>query len=236
VALVRFFVIFFIGIGAALGAYATGTLDYLAQGHVARTWFAPTHSMILRVRDEANASSYCAPRYAIENDSNRRLVVLFSPGSAVYGIPYANTPTRAADLAPPDVATAYPAPGPDYSADSGPDVQPPAGEYGGNSGFSPPPDAAVPPPNTPPPAPLAPPTPPALHHVDRHAMAVEDDGGAIVEVGPGEKKIIGSGATPAAYDGPAPCDAGHVIKLKLTDCAVDGGLCGAAAMASQGGQ
>jgi hypothetical protein len=77
VGLIRFIVVFLLGIGAAFGAYATGGFGYAPQ-HPWNRWFAPSHPVVLRVR-EAGRESACEARYVIDNHSSRRVLVLVTP-------------------------------------------------------------------------------------------------------------------------------------------------------------
>ncbi len=83
-ALIRFFVVFLLGIGAAAGAYFTGAVDYLSQASLLHGIGAPFHGIgvpaqdiVLRVRGDASAAA-CPARYSIENRSGRRLRLVFS--------------------------------------------------------------------------------------------------------------------------------------------------------------
>lgn len=80
--LLRFCVVFLLGLGAALGAYATGGLDYISRQHYFRSWYAPVseHDMVLRVSG-SGLNGACTEHYAIDNRSNRRVLVVISPGT-----------------------------------------------------------------------------------------------------------------------------------------------------------
>src|ERR1700677_1100127 len=80
VGLLRFCVVFLLGLGVALGAYATGGLDYIARQHFGRSWYGSGHDMVLRVSG-SGLNGACTEHYAIDNRSNRRVLVVFSPGT-----------------------------------------------------------------------------------------------------------------------------------------------------------
>ena len=80
--LLRFCVVFLLGLGAALGAYATGGLDYMSRQHYFRSWSEqaaiPKHGMVLRVSGNA-LNEHCTARYVVDNRSGRRVFVVFAP-------------------------------------------------------------------------------------------------------------------------------------------------------------
>jgi hypothetical protein len=80
VGLLRFCVVFLLGLGVALGAYATGGLDYISRQHFVRSWSGSGHDMVLRVSG-SGLNGACTEHYAIDNRSNRRVLVVFSPGA-----------------------------------------------------------------------------------------------------------------------------------------------------------
>ena len=71
--IIRFIVVFLLGIGAAFGTYASGALGNLSRNG-SPYWLAPWHPVVLRV-DAASGDPLCQ-RYAIDNHSSRRVLVL----------------------------------------------------------------------------------------------------------------------------------------------------------------
>ena len=224
--LLRVFVIFLLGCGAALGAYGTGTLDYVSKHHLFHSWYPyqPKRSMILRIGGSADG---CTARYAIDNRSARHVFVVFDPTLIATG---GNTPTAEANSNNGYAPAAYGGYGPPgetfVPADNDPDV-----------GYAPPRDAAyAPPPPQPnvysPPA--SQPTAPAAAVPIAATTALP-----AVAVAPGEEKIVGPNA--GAYGGYASasssfarCPQDRVVKLQLTECPADDGAC-IAAVTSAGG-
>jgi hypothetical protein len=78
VGLVRFFVVFLLGIGAAFGAYGAGVIDYFTHSSM-HGWFFHQKPVVLRVSDDTMASDpACRARYAVDNHSSQRVLVLFA--------------------------------------------------------------------------------------------------------------------------------------------------------------
>jgi len=219
VGLLRVFVFFLLGCGAALGAYGTGTLDYISQHHLFHSWYPyqPKRSMILRV---GGSSDGCTARYAIDNRSARHVFVVFDPTLFATGSSGASASTN----------TGYAPASYGGYAPSGETFVP--DDAYSDAGYAPPQGAAYapPPPQTtdysPParPAPVAPVATSAL---------------PIVAVSPGEEKIVGPfngayGGYGSAASSFARCPQDRVVKLQLTECPADDGAC-VAAVTSVGG-
>lgn len=217
--LLRFCVVFLLGLGAALGAYATGGLDYVARQHYFHSWYAPSsyadRDMVLRVSGTA-LNGFCTERYAIDNQSGRRVLVIFSPGRG--------DPRLASD----DRGGAYGYGGPvdgrygDAQPYAGEEFRPAENDY--PRGDADPRDAQARLSNV---APDQAPYPDEARY-----QAVNDQAPPPVEVAPGESKIIGRANDARIADaGPddqamAPGRCGNrVVRLQLTDCARDDGAC-----------
>lgn len=90
-AIIRFCAVFLLGVGAALGAYATGALDYVSRQHLFQSWYqqgvAPEHDMVLRVSSAA-PNDACPARYVVDNRSGRRVFVVFGTDARFAQAPY----------------------------------------------------------------------------------------------------------------------------------------------------
>jgi hypothetical protein len=231
VGLLRFCVVFLLGLGAALGAYATGTLDYMSRQHYFRSWYQPgsvsEHDMVLRVSGNA-LNGACTARYAVDNRSGRRVFVVFAP--------QAGGPTDAR-FASDDRQDARQEP---YGSGGPVDARYASGAYGSYADareeFRPGdgPDRG---------------SDPYRNAGPRDAQGPEaladNEAPPPIEVGPGERKILGrtgdvqvaqdDGSYGSGDDAPAaPCGDDHVVKLQIADCADGDGGC-VAAMNSPGG-
>ena len=216
--------VFLLGLGAALGAYATGGLDYVSRQHFFQSWYqpgpTPEHDMVLRVSGTA-LNGACTARYAVDNRSGRRVFVVFAPEAGPGDVRLA--PRRD------DRQGSYGYDGPvsdRYNSgmygsyvDAREEFRPADGPYRGG-----------------------------YRDVDpRYAQgypedATGDQAPPPVEVAPGERKILGradatqvADAVDPGYDADAePCGGDRIVRLQITDCAADNGAC-VAAMNSPGG-
>lgn len=213
--------VFLLGIGIALGAYATGALDYVARQHYFHAWYAPAsfgdRDMVLRVSGTA-LNGFCTERYAIDNQSGRRVLVIFSPGR---GDPRLASDNRG-------VAYGYGSPvdgrygDAQPYADTGEEFRPADNDY--SRGDTDPRDRQ---------ARLSGVAPDQAPYPDEaRYQAMNDQAPPPVEVAPGESKIIGRANGPQIADaGPddpamAPGRCGdRVVRLQLTDCARGDGAC-----------
>ena len=221
--LIRVFVIFLLGCGAALGAYGTGTLDYVSKHHLFHSWYPyqPKRSMILRV---GGSSDGCTARYAIDNRSARHVFVVFDPMLTTTS---SNGPT--ADASPnngyaPATYGGYGPPGENFVPD----------DTYSDSGFAPPQGAAYAPP---PPQPTI--YPPRTDVPAGPVPAATSAALPAVAVAPGEEKIVGPfngayGGYAGASSSFARCPQDRVVKLQLTECPADDGACVAAVTSAAG--
>jgi hypothetical protein len=229
VGVIRFFVVFLLGIGAALGAYATGTLDYMSRQHYFRSWSEPgpmaEHDMVLRVSGNA-LNGACTARYAVDNRSGRRVFVVFAPEAGPADARFASYDRQR--------SYGYEGPTSDryesnaYGSYAGADEEfrPAESSYHRDYGDR--------------------------HDDPRYAQELppgvaDDQAPPPVEVAPGEKKILGRADTMQVADadgsyGPEydaaeageACGDDHIVRLQITDCAAGDGAC-VAAMNSPGG-
>jgi len=241
VGLLRVFAIFLLGCGAALGAYGTGTLDYISKHHLFRSWYPyqPRRSMVLRVGASGDG---CAPRYAVDNRSLRHIFVVFDPSlvttssNGASGAVAANgAPGTYGGYAPgtgyaPANYGGYGPPGETFAPAGNYYASPYAPPYGyGPSGYAPPQSTVY----SPRIAGIAasPVATPAIPAAAAPALPA-------VAVSPGEEKIVGPQNVNAGafYGGSsyARCPQDRVVKLQLTECPADDAAC-IAAVTSPGG-
>jgi hypothetical protein len=200
VGLLRFIVVFLVGLGVALGAYATGTLDYMAHSRYLASWYPwPHHSMMLRVAEDAPGA--CATRYAIDNRSGRRVLVVFAPP--------ANAPLLNAQAQPPG---AYGYEGPERPRDV---------SASGNDDAYGPPDGPV---EMGPHEPDVAADDPYTNGMDSAPFAVEPGETKLVGPAYGAQPVAGRYDPNGEMAGER-CGAGHVVTLQITDCATDRGAC-----------
>jgi len=257
-------VVFLLGLGAALGAYATGGLDYLARHHhvfgswneravgpdvamrpyggeedpaygpppgVGQPMDAPRfggHDMVLRVSGTA-LNGFCTERYAIDNRSNRRVIVVFSPSERI--------PSGAGEGFDPRHAS--------YGYDAG--YEGPVDEDYSNGAYGPytaeqfHPDEGDDPRRDADPrdreniSPDAAPDQGGPYPDAMPRRAMREQAPPPVAVAPGEVKVIGreNDRRAADMDGGGPDDGmppdqrcgDRVVKLQLTDCAREDGAC-----------
>ena len=78
--LVKVFVVFLLGLGAAFGAYASGMVHYVAHSGL-QGWFMHARPVVLQVSADSapTADSTCATHYSVDNHSSQRVLVLFTP-------------------------------------------------------------------------------------------------------------------------------------------------------------
>lgn len=198
--------VFLLGLGVALGAYATGGLDYMSRQHFFRSWneSASEHGLVLRVSGNA-LNEHCTARYAVDNRTGRHVFVVFAPEDGPL------EPHLASDDRQDERQVSYGDEGPvdnrgAYGADAGEEFRPADGAYRGderNVG-------------------------PAQ---DYPADGARNDAPPPVEVAPGEEKVLGrAGEVADAADGSgygaaaAPCG-DRVVKLRITDCEAGDGAC-----------
>lgn len=229
-AILRFCVVFLLGLGAALGAYATGALDYVAHQHYFRSWYQPApavvgeRDMVLRVSGNA-LNGFCTERYAVDNRSGHRIFVVFAPEAGAdtrfaprrgpYGYEGFDDDRYASD-AEPDAYGSY--------ADAGEEFRPADGPYHREDPYR---DAD----------PRA-----AQYAPDYPARVANDQVPPPFEVAPGEKKILGLSDAVGVADDPygvendvaGRCGDDRIVKLQITDCAAGDGAC-VAAINSSGG-
>ena len=75
-------IVFLLGVGAMLGAYATGGLDYVAHRHPFRSRYGWERNTVLRISSDASGEdATCAPRYVVDNQSSRRIFVFSRPAT-----------------------------------------------------------------------------------------------------------------------------------------------------------
>jgi hypothetical protein len=84
VSLLRVFVVFLLGIGATVGAYATGVADRLSHQFPTGDWFQPARPLAIRIAD-ASSNSDCPPQYRVRNRSARSVVVSVAPTAVSNG-------------------------------------------------------------------------------------------------------------------------------------------------------
>jgi len=198
-------VVFLLGVGAALGAYATGGLDYLSRQHFFHSWYEPAseHGLVLRVSGNA-LNEHCTARYAVDNRTGRHVFVVFAPEDGPLDAHLASydrqdeQPVSYGEERPVDDRGAY---GTDAE-----EFRPADGQYRGDDRNADPAQAYP-------------------------ADVARNDAPPPVEVDPGEEKVLGRGGEMAdAGDGPgygnaaAPCG-DRVVKLRITDCAASDGAC-----------
>jgi hypothetical protein len=226
---IRFFVVFLLGLGAALGAYATGTLDYMSRQHYFHSWYEPAsmpeHDMVLRVSGNA-LNGACTARYAVDNRSNRRVFVVFAPEAGPADARFASYDRQRSYGYEGPTNDRYESNAYGSYAGANEEFRPAESPYRRGYGD---------------------------HHDDpRYAQeappdVADDQAPPPVEVAPGEKKILGraDGLQVAEAAGPydpesgmaeagEPCGDDRVVKLQITDCAAGDGAC-VAAMNSPGG-
>ena len=200
--------VFLLGVGAALGAYATGTLDYISRQHFFHSWYEPAseHGLVLRVSGNA-LNEHCTARYAVDNRTGRHVFVVFAPEDdprdahlASYDRPDEQQLSYG-DEGPVDYRGAY---GTDEVA--GEEFRPADGQYSGDEYRGD--DRTVDP--------------------AQDYPAARNDAPPPVEVAPGEEKVLGRAGELADGLGygtaAAPCG-DRVVKLRITDCAAADGAC-----------
>jgi hypothetical protein len=207
VGLLRICVVFLLGVGAALGAYATGTLDYISRQHFFHSWYEPAseHGLILRVSGNA-LNDHCTARYAVDNRTGRHVFVVFAPEDgpldahlASYDRPDEQQVSYGDDQPVDDRGA--------YGADAE-EFRPADGQYGSDEYRGD--DRTV----------------DAAH--DYPADVARNDAPPPVEVAPGEEKVLGREGEIADGLGygtaAAPCG-DRVVKLRITDCAAADRAC-----------
>jgi len=205
VGLLRVCVVFLLGVGAALGAYATGGLDYMSRQHFFHSWYEPQseHGLVLRVSGNA-LNEQCTARYAVDNRTGRHVFVVFAPDDGPLDAHLASYDRQD------EQQVSYGDEGPvdnrGANAAAGEEFRPADGPYRGD-------DRNVDPAQ------------------DYPADVARNDAPPPVEVAPGEEKVLGrAGEVADAADGPgygtaaAPCG-DRVVKLRITDCAAGDGAC-----------
>jgi hypothetical protein len=203
----RFFVVFLLGVGVMLGAYATGGLDYIAQRHPFRSWYASKRDTVLHISsDAAGDDAYCTARYVVDNRSSRRIFVVLTPSDV--------GPANGAPLE--EASRGYDSQAERervrYASDSG-SVPDDDVRYG-NADYGQPRDDAT--------------------FQDRNTDGADMPA---AEIRPGEQKTIdplyagrsleaGVGRYVAGDNAAmGHCGATHVVTLELNDCAKEGGAC-----------
>ncbi len=222
--LLRFCVVFLLGVGMALGAYATGSLDYVARQHFFRSWYqsGSENGLVLRVSGNA-LNEHCTARYAVDNRTGRHVFVVFAPDSGPLDAHLASyddrrdaQPVSYGNEGPVDdqVDDQYDSGTYGSSADTGEDFRPADGPSRSDD-----------------------------RNVDPHdprgdaADVARNDAPPPIEVGPGEEKVLGRAGEVAdadgAYGARADSCGDRVVKLQITDCAASNGAC--VAMNNAGG-
>ena len=233
-AIIRFCVVFLLGLGAALGAYATGTLDYVSQHHVFGRWTAPElfadRDITLRV---SGVNGFCTTRYAVDNRSSRRIFVVFASEARPIDTgdvrgnrrgPYGyegpvddRSESDAYGYYADDAGGSY---GDGSYAVSGEEFRPVDGPYqregvyrGADPRSEPDPRFAQ----------------------EAPAGIARDQSPPPFAVAPGEKKIVGraddiqvadaAGPYSPRYDTAERCGGDRIVKLQVTDCAAGDGAC-----------
>ena len=205
----RVAIVFLLGVGAMLGAYATGGLDYVAHRHPFRSWYASERDTVLRVSSDASGDdAHCTARYVVDNRSSRRIFVVFAPGDSSNGAPLEDASRRYDDRDQSERVR--------YAGDSGDDYVPDDNVRYGNADYARPRDNAG----------------------SQEGDANEADMPA-AEIRPGEQRTINSlyagrsmDSAVGHYDADdnaamasAHCGATHVVTLQLNDCDKEGGAC-----------
>jgi hypothetical protein len=192
-------VVFLLGVGAALGAYATGGLDYMSRQHFSHSWYEPAseHGLVLRVSGDA-LNEHCTARYAVDNRTGHHVFVVFAPEDGPFDARVASRPDEQqvsyGDEGPIDNRGAY---------GDGEEFRPADAPYRGDDRNA---DPAQ----------------------DYGAGVARNDAPPPVEVAPGEEKVLGRADEVADGSGygtdAAPCG-DRVVKLRITDCTAADGAC-----------
>lgn len=226
-AVLRFFVVFLLGIGAAIGAYFGGALDYISHGGfgstISRPWLAPRTpaSAIIRIRDDEAGNSACAPRYVVENSSGSQLLVLHSTRQ---------TAGDRAGLRISDFGENGPADAADPRESSGTDGRPPEDATSDRSDYGyPPPRDAYPPANayaSPIPPEVTPPTNPSLQPRPQQENPAPSLSAELTVVAPGERKVLDDSYTNEQVQtgeqgsyGAEPVSCAGTVVVHYSDCA-----------------
>ena len=200
-------IVFLLGVGAMLGAYATGGLDYVAHRHPFRSWYASERDTVLRISSDGENAT-CTARYVVDNQSSRRIFVVFAPGDAGNGTPLEDASRRYDNRDQSERVR--------YAGDSGDDYVPDDNVRYGNADYARPRDNA------------------AIHdgdadEADMPAAEIRPGEQRTINslyAGRSLDSAVGRyDADDNAAMASARCGATHVVTLQLNDCDKEGGAC-----------